>query len=343
MTLTPSAFKPTLRRSTRWSIYLLSAVVALVALAIPVAGFAYVSTLNGFVADQVAPLPPNLALDDLARYRSYATDNDVDSGPIVLTYHGIEAQASSARIYSVTPQQFANHMAMLAAAGFETLSRDGFIEYMNTGVAPPRSVLLTFDDGAKTIWTLADPVLGQYGFNSVAFVATDVIGQHQPYYLTWEETRGLAASGRWAIESHTHLGHERIAVNAAGDTGAHISSRQWLIAESRYETLEEWHRRAVADFETSAATLIDHGLAAPVLLSYPFSEGPESANDVSVGELLSDEAADRFLATFTNHSDAGTVSQSQIDSGEIVRMEVFSHITADDLFEKLVAAREAQP
>ncbi|RKE22285.1 polysaccharide deacetylase family protein [Streptomyces sp. TLI_171] len=58
---------------------------------------------------------------------------------------------------------------------------------------PPRSVLVTFDDGDRSVLTEALPVLARLGIPAAAYVITDLIDGDQPYW--WTEAAHLVQHG----------------------------------------------------------------------------------------------------------------------------------------------------
>lgn len=64
-----------------------------------------------------------------------------------------------------------------------------------------KEVLLTFDDGLKTVWKYGAPLLKRYGFQAIAFVVPRYVGRSR--YLTWEEMERMQESGLLDIQSHT--------------------------------------------------------------------------------------------------------------------------------------------
>ncbi|MFD8597052.1 polysaccharide deacetylase family protein [Kitasatospora sp. NPDC059646] len=58
---------------------------------------------------------------------------------------------------------------------------------------PPRSVLVTFDDGDRTVLTEALPVLARLRIPAAAYVITDLIGTDRPYW--WTEAAHLVRHG----------------------------------------------------------------------------------------------------------------------------------------------------
>jgi peptidoglycan/xylan/chitin deacetylase (PgdA/CDA1 family) len=69
---------------------------------------------------------------------------------------------------------------------------------------PPRSFVVTFDDGFLNQWTDAVPILRRYGFTAVFYPCTDLVGgSYGPWrYMTGAQLRDLAATG-FSFGDHT--------------------------------------------------------------------------------------------------------------------------------------------
>ncbi|MFD9123946.1 polysaccharide deacetylase family protein [Kitasatospora sp. NPDC059571] len=100
----------------------------------------------------------------------------------VLAYHGID-----------DPPTFAAQMARLARtarpvslAAVEQAVRD-------RRPLPPRSVLVTFDDGDPSVLTHGLPVLRRHRIPAVAYVIAGLVGSDRPYW--WSEAAFLARHG----------------------------------------------------------------------------------------------------------------------------------------------------
>ncbi|MFM7058840.1 MAG: polysaccharide deacetylase family protein [Planctomycetota bacterium] len=73
---------------------------------------------------------------------------------------------------------------------------------------PARLVVLTFDDSAKSHFTVARPILRDYGFHATFFITEGFdFTQNHKDYMTWDEIRELHEDG-FEIGNHTrdHLG-----------------------------------------------------------------------------------------------------------------------------------------
>jgi len=100
----------------------------------------------------------------------------------VLGYHGID-----------DPAAFAAHLDHLQRA-FEPVSLHQVEEAAHGGRAlPHNSVLITFDDGDRSIYTHGLPVLAARGIPAACFVIPGLIGTDTPFW--WDEVEYLAQHG----------------------------------------------------------------------------------------------------------------------------------------------------
>ena len=74
---------------------------------------------------------------------------------------------------------------------------------------PQKAVLLTFDDGYESNYTLAFPILREYGAKAAISLITSRIDERADGFLTWDECREMAKSGLVEFASHTNDCHIR--------------------------------------------------------------------------------------------------------------------------------------
>ncbi|MEV4341606.1 polysaccharide deacetylase family protein [Streptomyces sp. NPDC049590] len=258
------------------------------------------------------------------------------SAPIVLAYHDINPEPTNE--YTLTPQQLDTQLAKLTAAGYRALSTQEFTRYLTTGTSPaPRTVYLTFDDGTRGLWAHADQVLAKHKMRAASFLITGAVGTHRPYYLSWAEIDRMKASGRWDFQDHTHLSHERAAIDAAGHQGSVLANRLWLPESKRLETEDEYRTRVRTDLDESLRAFAGHHLPAPQLFAYPFSEtaGPTNlaARNTSVLERLLRE---RFTASLTNVSSRPLPAGPRAAAArQVERLEVMRTTSTDTFVKRL--------
>lgn len=124
----------------------------------------------------------------------------------ILTFHSIDDTGS---VLSFPPATFAKLLASLHDSGILVCDLD-------TLLAPDtqRAVTLTFDDGMRSVFTHALPVLREFKMPAHLFLATGAVGgsnrwatqpAHAPSFdmLNWDEIEQLQRDGV-RIESHTH-------------------------------------------------------------------------------------------------------------------------------------------
>lgn len=112
----------------------------------------------------------------------------------------------------------------LAENGYRTVTSDEIVRFVDgsRGAGPPQ-VALCFDDVWASVWTVAAPLLKQYGQNAIVYAIPGRIedapdcrpipsngrGVDGPPFATWPELRALHASGLIDVQSHTYS-HSRI-------------------------------------------------------------------------------------------------------------------------------------
>ena len=114
----------------------------------------------------------------------------------ILTYHyfGYESiiEGNNLPLLFVTPDNFEKQMRYLKEKGYQVISLDALVEGLKNGRKfPHNTVVITIDDGHKSIFTYAYPILKKYGFPATVFLISDYIGS-KPYYLNWDEVKEMS-------------------------------------------------------------------------------------------------------------------------------------------------------
>ena len=114
------------------------------------------------------------------------------SAPVVLCYHRVLPRAGGGRRlpdYAVTPEQFSEQMALLAAGGFTSLTLAEFQEVARgTRDLPERAVLITFDDGYADNYFVAWPIAQKFGLKINLFVCTGLVAEESvPAFETFSD------------------------------------------------------------------------------------------------------------------------------------------------------------
>ena len=160
-------------------------------------------------------VPRDLAL---GRYPEFVRGGALPRGHVpVFVFHSLEETS------------FRRTLEYLSANRYVTLSAASYFEFlMGTRPAPDRAIVLTFDDGRASLFTVGAPLLRRYGMTGIVFLIpgrtvsrpgplppTIDAGPVAPVVdeglLSWEQIEALARSGPFEFQSHT-LTHARVHV-----------------------------------------------------------------------------------------------------------------------------------
>jgi peptidoglycan/xylan/chitin deacetylase (PgdA/CDA1 family) len=114
-------------------------------------------------------------------------------------YHDFSTNRSSKM--KVSESSFEEQMRYLKDNDYKVITLDRFLNFMELQEQiPEKSVVITIDDGWKSLYTIAYPILKKYNFPATLFVYTDFIGGKKA--LTWNQIKELSNNG-FDIECHT--------------------------------------------------------------------------------------------------------------------------------------------
>ena len=201
-----------------------------------------------------------------------ALDAQEDRGLPVLTYHHILRDEENTRFRhtstTTSVRAFSNQMTWLRDRGYSTLTMTQLEGYVRNKLnLPARAVVITFDDGLKSVSRYAYPVLKQYGMKATAFIISSRIKVRPQkwdpkslQFMSISELNGIRDV--FDFQSHTHFLH-RVDGNR----------RPILLSRSHHNILYDFERsrRALAPFNPHV-----------LYLSYPF--GSYNATAVKAAE-----------------------------------------------------------
>jgi peptidoglycan/xylan/chitin deacetylase (PgdA/CDA1 family) len=128
----------------------------------------------------------------------------------ILTFHAVD---DAGDVGAFPPLVFREALARLRRDGFRTLHLTDAAVMLRRGDAlPDRAVVLTFDDGYRSVYTDAFPALQEHGMTATVFLAVGAPGQAGAAdrlpsltgrdMLGWREVREMARAGI-AFGAHT--------------------------------------------------------------------------------------------------------------------------------------------
>ncbi|NIT35154.1 MAG: polysaccharide deacetylase family protein [candidate division Zixibacteria bacterium] len=145
--------------------------------------------------------------DELERYRR-ASAFGGGYGPgekrcVILMYHRF--RAFPANKFEVSYADFRAQLDYIAGNGYEVIPIDQLVEALQTqdpDLLPPRSVVITVDDGFRCVYDFAWPLLGKYEFPFAVYIYTDYVGAGG-HAMTWYELRELASDDLVTLGAHS--------------------------------------------------------------------------------------------------------------------------------------------
>ena len=191
----------------------------------------------------------------------------------ILVYHHFSPRGRKCSKVTVTAEAFEAQLAYLKRHGYSVITFRDLAAFLEGRAPVPRkSVILTIDDGFRSTYEIAYPLLKRYGFPATVFLYSDFAGA--PAALTWAQMKEMIASGLIDIQPHSKT---------------HADLTKFKEGES-----EAAYRKRVAHEVTYSAQIIRKRLKLPVhTFSYPYG-----AENDAVIEIMK-EAGFKFAVTVT--------------------------------------------
>lgn len=138
------------------------------------------------------------------------------NGSCVLMYHAISDQESPCDevgsddpVYTVRPRSFRAQLQYMSERDVTVQSLD---QHLDSGEFGSGHVVMTFDDGNRSDYLTALPLLQKHGFSATFFITTQWIGQ--PGFVTAKDLRHLHAAGmELGSHGHTHRYFDEMSPN----------------------------------------------------------------------------------------------------------------------------------
>lgn len=145
--------------------------------------------------------------------------NGVQTVPI-LCYHRFATQK---RKLVVTKADFEAQMDYLARNGYRVITMKELAAFLDGKEPLPRkSVVITIDDGYRSTYEIAYPVLKKYGFPATVYLYSDFVGAGDA--MTWAQMQEMAASKLIDIQPHSKT-HSNLTIHQPGESAADYAAR----------------------------------------------------------------------------------------------------------------------
>lgn len=182
---------------------------------------------------------------------------------LILAYHDIEDTDPDQRFLSVRTDLFVAQMEWLKTHGYQAVSVDQILRAHDGGAPlPEKAVLLTFDDGYRSFYNRAFPILKAMNWPAVWApvgkwldtpatepVMFGTIRVPRERFATWDEVTRVAASGLVEIASHTDDLHHGIIANPQGNMEPAAATHRYDPATQTYESNAAYRQRIDTDVQ----------------------------------------------------------------------------------------------
>lgn len=288
----------------------------------------------------------------------------------ILSYHEVADEAEALTpAYAVTPTYFLRQMDWLRNHGYHFVSVDDVLASREgRRPLPDKAILVTFDDGYRSIYVHAWPVLRMFRIPAVVNVigswleAKDRIefdGRSHPrsIVIDWKQLREMVDSGLVEVGSHSWDLHRGLQGNPQGNEEPAGTTRRYLPAEKRYETEASYRRRVQADLERNSDLIRRRFGRAPRVIAWPYGRYNAVTRDVArglgmgIGLTLDDGANTRETPLFalrrllvdrsmSLHDFARELAAREQDLSDQDRPQVIAHVDLDSVYDPDPAQQE---
>jgi biofilm PGA synthesis lipoprotein PgaB len=189
---------------------------------------------------------------------------------------------------------FVRQMDWLRNNGYHFVTLDDLLaDEAGRKPLPDKAVLITFDDGYRSMYDHAWPILKAWKIPAVVAVVgiweddrttVNFDGKIIPRekLMSWKDLRELADSGLVEIGSHSFDLHRGIKGNPQGSEQPAATTRQWLGAGKGYESEIVYRQRVESDMARSSSDIKAHIGRAPRVIAWPYGRYNSIVRDAAV-------------------------------------------------------------
>lgn len=188
----------------------------------------------------------------------------------VLMYHHVVPDGHKCNEMTVTAGRLEQDLRWLAENGYETVLPR---ELAAGAPLPEKPVLITFDDGYRSNYELAYPLLQKYQAKAAIAIMVYMQDNWAGGFLSWDMCREMTASGLVEIGSHGYKIH-----NLDDRMGKSVAGRASGVRREKGESDADFQRRVLEDLRYSHQRIAMELGSAPSFFAYPFGKTDPDAD-----------------------------------------------------------------
>lgn len=225
------------------------------------------STVSAAVRDT------EIAGPDLSAIRPSSGEGEPVTYPAslpVLMYHHVVPDGAACNDASITVSRLEQDFRWLKENGYHTVLPR---ELAAGQPLPEKAVLVTFDDGYRSNYDLAYPLLQKYQVKAVIAIIVYMQDLWAGSFLTWDMCREMDASGLVEIGSHGYAIH-----NLDERKGVPVSGQANGVERKEGESDAAFKSRVLDDLQKSYDRICAEVGRAPTYFAYPFGKTDPDAD-----------------------------------------------------------------
>ncbi|MCT4595008.1 MAG: polysaccharide deacetylase family protein [Anaeromicrobium sp.] len=246
---------------------------------------------------------------------------------VVLIYHNISNRINNC--LSISPNKFESHLKELKNKKFNIIKLRQLLDAMaGKSKLPPNAVVITFDDGIKSFYSYAYPILKKYNMPAVNFIITSTTesiksSSNKIQFLTPPEIKEMYKSGLVDIQSHTHDNHNLVYIDPYLNKKGSLAHRIYDEIKG-YESEENYIKRIRYDLKKSREIIYKYIGEYPDVLSFPFGHFNNRVINIS------ESCGFKYFITINEG-----VNQENSNSKIVLRIG-HTFLNADKLIQKII-------
>lgn len=205
----------------------------------------------------------------------------------VLSYHDIhDNDGRRVDIMSISTETLIGHFSWLREHGYHVVSLDQILAAQaGEKPLPDQAILLTFDDGYRSIYTRVYPLLKLFNYPAIVApvgIWMEVDAENTVNYggielprsllLTWDQIKEMVDSGLVEVASHSHDLHKGVIANPQGNDRPAATTLRYDAKRGRYETDKDYLNRIRADLSKSIDLIKRHTGRKPRSIIWPYGK-----------------------------------------------------------------------
>jgi peptidoglycan/xylan/chitin deacetylase (PgdA/CDA1 family) len=223
----------------------------------------------------------------------------------ILCYHQFSVSKGT---YSISPQLFEAQMKYLADNGYTVIPLQDVIS-SDAQKLPDKPVVITIDDGYRSVYTTAYPILKKFNYPATLFIYPQYILSASQGALTWQQLKEMTLHGI-DVQSHTY-------------SHPNFAKLRWKLNPLDYENLLK------TEFSKSKR-LIEQYIGKTVdILAYPYG-----VYDVEMEKLVEASGYKAMVTTNREPNIAGKINRWRLS-----RYTILQNDTVELFMEKIEAQR----